>query len=704
MSRRHSSTWAVVLALLTGCSAFNKVDVCETPPSTSLTLNHRFEGIQKTGSPSASVPLPGGGAMVVFASEVPGRDLAEVTELRSVRLTAEGAKLQSCDKNDTLDDVLVAADPTNPAKQLREQSWVAAPAGPNRPGLLVYVATEEGRPTELWGLFFESDGCPYGSGSDRRKTFLIATVPAADELFGPSALSLGVGKDQNDFLVLWEVLSGSSMQGYARVLRETPSGPEYLATALAPDGSAAKLPSVPDLLYGLAPALVGENVVIAAHYSTTSSPPDSHVVLWFFDDHLRMLSAPVQVSQGDPRGELLLGRHITVAYDGRTILVGWSRNDSNGKVRVFSRAFDPEGRARGPALRLGTEPAATDNFPTVMAWPDHGFLFAWRQEGGRAETAGPRILGRVLDSAGQPAFTGRACGEEPFVIAHQSDGDRRQPNVVGLQSNDVLATWTDDTKKSTDTSGSSIQGRLLPLETLFVGKPRPGGPKSAPPPAPPRGPDAGAPPDAEPVIMCETDKPGTQLGGDKCLCDSDCETGASCGIELAAGFPGGSCIKSCNPTMTGTDQCGVGRQCRGVGTNGFCWNNCATHADCGPGRACQGKPRYCVPFCASDEECRSGHCDLYRGLCAATANEPTGAGLMEPCLRHDDCKSRQCVTNKCVTTCHPAKSMNCPANGVCVPYPDGDGGLCLPECGPGDTCPMNTTCRTMTGMPKKVCL
>jgi hypothetical protein len=340
-----------------------------------------------------------------------------------------------------------------------------------------------------------------------------------------------------------------------------------------------------------------------------------------------------------------------------------------------------------------------------MAWPDHGFLFGWRQQGGRAEIAGPRILGRALDSSGQPAFTARACGEQPFMIAHQSDGDRRTPNLVDLQSHDVLAVWTEDSKNGTsDTSGSSIQGRLLKMESLFVGKVRPGGAKAAPPLPPAPGPDGGGLPDADPINMCQTDMPGTVLGGEKCLCDSDCEPAASCGIELAAGFPGGACIKACDPSMTMADQCGPGHSCRGTATKGFCEKSCMTHEDCGPGRACWNKPRYCTPHCANDDECRSGHCNIWRGLCAADDQEPTGAGLMEPCLRHDDCKSRQCLLSKCVTGCHPAKSTKCPAGGLCVPYPDGDGGLCLPPCGPGDSCPGTTTCRTMTGLPTKVCL
>jgi hypothetical protein len=701
---RHGSPLVLFLAAVAGCSAWNRIEVCDQKSAPPITVNQRFEGIQKTGSPGAMVPLPGGNALVVFASEVGGRDPAEVTELRSVRLTADGSRLPSCEKNDALDDILIPADATDPGMQLRESAFAAPPVGPNRTGLITYRAQEAGRPPELWGLFFQSNGCPYISGSDRRKSFLIATVVEGEELVGQSVVSLGHGKPTDDFLVFWEELSlDGAFRTRARAIRMTPSGPEFLPTAPAPRGDVAALPSVPNLLYGLAPALVGDNIALAAHYSEGQS--DSNVLVWFFDDRLNLLDT-VQVSSGQERGELLPGRDIVAAYDGRTLLVGWMQKDG-GRARLFTRALDPDGRPRGPALRAGTLDVANDSFPTAMAWPDHGFLVGWRQHGGAGENAGPRLLGRMLDSSGRPAFTAHACGEEPFLLSHQSDGDRRQPSIGPLESNDVLAVWTDDTKRSTDSSGSSIQARILRLKALFVGATYPGSGKAPPPiadaSAPGPGRDGGAPADAEEPIMCEADVPRTLRGGDRCLCDTDCEMGASCGIEPSAGFPGGTCIKSCKINMP--ESCGEGSTCAGNATNAFCFRSCQTHDDCGPGRACTGKPRICSPYCASDDECRSGHCDPYRGLCSDSAEPLSGAGLFEPCLRHDDCRSRYCISvnNRCITSCHAAKP-NCPPGGICVPYPDGDGGLCLPACNPDGTCAdPKLTCRSQAGVTGKFC-
>ena len=699
-----------------GCTAFNKLDVCQPSASASpasITVNQGFEGIQRTGTPGAMVPLPGGNALVVFASAVGGRTPDDAAELRSVRLTASGARLGSCERNDARDDVLVKVDVTDPRKQLHAQAFAAAPVGTNRTGLIVYVLEPGDRPPELWGLFFQADGCPYISGSDRRKSFLIATVAPNEDLVGPSVVALGAGKQDDDFLVIWEELTVDGLfRARARVLRMSPSGPVYLPTAPSREGAAVDLPgvSVPKFLYGIAPVVVGQEIAIAAHYSTGGK--DSQVQVWFYDDRLQLMRPPVQVSSDQVRGELRPGRDVTAAYDGRTLLVGWVMDDGQGHTRMFTRALDAEGRPRTPPLRVGNQDDATDNFPVATAWNDHGFLVSWRQQGGTGNAASPRIMGRILDGNGRPAFTGQSCNEEAFVIAPESGGDYRQPSLAPLESHDVLAVWTDDSRRGADTSGSSIQGRLLPVGSLFVGGGRPGG-APAPvtlvaggEPAPMPGTSAtvdGGAGDSGSALVCEAAQPRSRRGGERCLCGVDCEEGASCGIELPEGFPGGMCIKACNIMVP--DSCGAGGVCRGTAAAAFCLRACTSHEDCGPGRACTGTPRACMAYCSKDSDCRSGHCDPNRGLCHSEAAPLSGKGTLETCLRHDDCRSRYCssANNRCVVSCHPALP-NCPAGSLCVPFPNGDGGLCLPTC-PSGTCfdPM-LRCNRQAGVAEPVCL
>lgn len=706
MNRWVGSAWPLVAVIAAGCSAWNRIDVCEQKQTTPVTVNQRFEGVQRL-SPASVVALPGGNAVAVFTSEVGGRDFGEVTEIRSTRLTPDGARVLSCDKNDVVDDLLVPADLAMPGKQLRESIWVAPPPGSNRPGLVTYRTEEGGRPQEIWGFQMESDGCPYGTSSDRRKAFLIAGAGPGGSVFGNSAVALG-GPDHpfDDFMVIWQELGADMiMRSKARVLRLSANGAEFLPTVPSQEGAAVDLLSVPEFTWGLAPALVGDKVAVAVHYGSQTS---SNVAVWFFDDRLQAQGPPVQVARDGKRGELLLGRVVTAAWDGRTLLVGWIHQEGN-RVRMFTRALDGNGYPRGPALRVGTAAGVNDGFGTAMAWPDQGFLVAWRQQGGQGDASGPRLMGRLLDPNGRPAFTGQACGEEPFVIAHQPDGDREMPNLVRLESNDALASWTEGSKKAADTSGSSIQARILAVGSLFVGKARPG--SGVRPPLVDADPRAG---DGGPVNMCAVDTPATRRSGEQCLCDTDCETGSTtCAIELPEGFPGGMCIKPCDPKQP--DSCGEGGLCKGNATAGFCWRTCATHADCGPGRACWGTPKTCYPYCASDAECRSGHCDPYRGLCAETARSLPGKGVWEECLRHDDCRSRFCfmirpasggaTINRCATSCYPPKA-NCPAGTACVPYPSGDGGLCLPDCTPQQTCtnPLHTCVTDDTNAPGPYCI
>jgi hypothetical protein len=696
----RSLAWLHLGWLVVGCTVWNKVEVCDQKSAPPLTVNHGVEGTQKTGSPAAMVPLPNGNAVVVFVSQIAGRSPEDAMEIRSVRLTSAGARLPSCDHNDQLDDVLVAVDPANPAKQVHDSAWLAPPLAAGRVGLITYRVDEADHPSELWGMWLQSDGCPFLSSSDRRQPFLIAQAMPGEILAGNSAVALGSGPD-DDFLVLWEELSPvDGFHAKARVARMTPIGPQFLPTTLARDGGVAELPDISDTLYSLAPVVIGKGqVAVAVHFSTDLK--DSNVTVRFFDDRLAPISPPAAVAEGQTRGDVIGGRSVTAAFDGRTLLVGWLAEDPGGRVTLFTRALDAAGGPRGPARRLSIGGGGgSDGFPAAAAWKDHGFVVAWRQQDGQPDAPGASILGRLLDGNGQPAFTGMGCGEAPFVIAHQADGDRRQPSLAALRSTDVLAVWTDDGKSGADRSEASVRGRLLSANGLFVGDEYPGGaPGRAPADAgavvAPHGPDGGGP------ASCGA--PGSALAGQPCTCNTDCESGVKCVTEPSTGIPGGTCAKAC---VQGTpDSCGGGSMCRGpTGTpDGYCYKACTATAECGPYRVCQDGR--CLAYCGSDADCRSGHCDPYRNFCSADAQPLSGVGLYQPCLRNDDCRSRQCLpaNGRCISTCSPEKP-NCPEGAVCVPFPDGGGGTCLFPCVDGKCTDPKTSCYTDPRSGKKGCL
>src|SRR5690242_974733 len=98
--------WCLLLALvpLAGCTVWNRIEACQGAQPAPIPVNHRFDGTQNVGSPWAAAPLPSGNALVAFASEVAGRSLTDASEIRSVRVTAGGGSLPSCERNDNLDD------------------------------------------------------------------------------------------------------------------------------------------------------------------------------------------------------------------------------------------------------------------------------------------------------------------------------------------------------------------------------------------------------------------------------------------------------------------------------------------------------------------------------------------------------------------------------------------------------------------------
>jgi hypothetical protein len=690
---RMSLVLLVTATAGSSCSLWNRIDTCDEPATAPITVNRRFDGSQLVPSPFAIAPLPTGNGFVVFSSEVGGLSAEQATEIRSGRVTASGATLPSCERNDGLDDVLVPVNLADPARQVRDSAVAVSPPGGERPGLVVYRAKEGDRPRELWGLFIDPSGCPFVPESLRRKPFLIAAAPEGGDIAGPGAILLSPGSPNADFLVTWSEITPQNdlIKGRARVLRHF-AGADFLPVAGGPRGEAVDLPPLVHSIYGVATARLSDGrTALAVHHSTGTF--DSNVQIWIVSDRLEIVSGPLPVSLGQPRGEVLLGRSIVMAFDGQSLLVAWAEADhTTGQPRVFARVLDAAGQPRGPAFRAGSGAVVTDNYLSTTAWPGNGFLLAWREEGGATAGAGPRIMARAIRSDGQFAFSGASCSARDFAIAGAAEGERRQVALATLPSSDLLAIWTDETRKGADSSGTSLQGKLLLAKSFF--------PEGLPPPrALPPGmvgpvPDAGAdgPPDGpSPLMPMCNPTPGSARGGEACRCDTDCEPGASCVSERVAGVPGGACLKRCDATMP--TACGPGGFCLTDGTNlmsGFCLRACTKASDCPAGRVCfDGACNY---HCSADSDCLSGHCDPYRSLCS-DGTPRTGGGLSAKCLRREDCRSGFCTSDsrRCLTTCQASRPA-CPEGGICA-LVDGDLGTCYPPCVNGNCVDPTLICR-----------
>jgi hypothetical protein len=180
--------------------------------------------------------------------------------------------------------------------------------------------------------------------------------------------------------------------------------------------------------------------------------------------------------------------------------------------------------------------------------------------------------------------------------------------------------------------------------------------------------------------------PGNTLDAWPCTCDSDCLSGAHCNAEATTGQPGGRCSRLC----TAPQDCPKGACIvpSGAGASGVCEGTCDTSADCAPSSYCQHNeaPHLCLPMCQLDGDCGSGHCNLYTGWCS-DGGVPSGAGVYEPCLRNEDCKSGLCSpSGRCLVGCAIAL-QRCPDGAICESSTaQNEVGLCLPRCTPQGTC------------------
>jgi hypothetical protein len=153
---------------------------------------------------------------------------------------------------------------------------------------------------------------------------------------------------------------------------------------------------------------------------------------------------------------------------------------------------------------------------------------------------------------------------------------------------------------------------------------------------------------------------------DPCVYDQECGPGGECASEQWYGLPGGGCFFRCESDS----ECGAGETC---GAWGACWRRCEAAGECGPGRMCDAT--YCYPFCASDADCRSGHCNLYRGRCD-DGGPPWGRGIDAPCDAGQQCRSDICQASKCLSYCKVGATV-CPEDAGCIPLDGGaETGVC----------------------------
>lgn len=202
-----------------------------------------------------------------------------------------------------------------------------------------------------------------------------------------------------------------------------------------------------------------------------------------------------------------------------------------------------------------------------------------------------------------------------------------------------------------------------------------------------------------------------QAPGGACQCAADCEPGSQCATEAETGFPGGLCLRPCDPAEAPRP----GLTCRTLDGMPVYMPTCGASepTPCRDGWFCRvytgatrPQDRYqCEPQCASDAQCTTGHCNRYTGFCQADA---TGSANGEPCTLGEQCRSGQCLASglgACNSLCD-VRTGACPDNGYCLPPVQADAGAqngtCLARCARLTDCRAGFTC--MRYMGQGLCL
>ena len=204
------------------------------------------------------------------------------------------------------------------------------------------------------------------------------------------------------------------------------------------------------------------------------------------------------------------------------------------------------------------------------------------------------------------------------------------------------------------------------------------------------GSDAGEGADAGGVACLDPPEP-SPVGG-ACRCQGDCASGLLCDPEPSIGWPGGICTALCGATA----ECGTDGTCVTMdgASSGVCQSSCGDHGECRAGWRCfYGS---CNPHCTEDVQCESGHCDPYVDLCS-DGSPRSGGGVMEPCIRGDECKSGVCLDatgGHCMYLC-AVSDGDCPDGSICLGGVDSSEpalGVCTLSCTTTTDCPSGLEC------------
>lgn len=123
------------------------------------------------------------------------------------------------------------------------------------------------------------------------------------------------------------------------------------------------------------------------------------------------------------------------ALDGGGFVVAWMSYGQDGfqNYGIYGQRYDAGGAPVGGEFSVSSTPAFDDQFCSVAALDDGGFVAVWQTID--PEGAGSGIYGRRFDAAGNPV------GSE-FQVAPVATGGQATPSVAALDGGGFVLTWS----------------------------------------------------------------------------------------------------------------------------------------------------------------------------------------------------------------------------------------------------------------------
>jgi len=113
-------------------------------------------------------------------------------------------------------------------------------------------------------------------------------------------------------------------------------------------------------------------------------------------------------------------------------------------VGVFGQRYNASGVAQGSEFRVNTTTTSGQQYPSVTALADGGFVVTWRGNGAQTGNVdGDGVFVQRYDANGNQVHRdGTTSGADEFRINTTTDGSQSAPSVTGLGNGGFVVTWT----------------------------------------------------------------------------------------------------------------------------------------------------------------------------------------------------------------------------------------------------------------------